>query len=93
MCNGSNVNFPGDRALSGLIQKWEQEERKKLLAAPQVSEIAVDISCPAVSEGCCSLGALESGWVIQCTKPLSAVLSLSFSCLEMAFGFCFLYQT
>lgn len=28
MCNGSNVNFPGDRALSGLIQKWEQEERK-----------------------------------------------------------------
>lgn len=71
--------------------------KEKLLAAPQVS---VDVSCPAVSEGFCSLSQVFLLFLVNTGirmgnsvhNPLSAVFSLFSSSLEITFGLYFLYQ-
>lgn len=71
----------------------ETRGKKKLLAAPQVSEIAVDISCPAVSEGVCSLSQVFLLFLLNTGIRMCNAVYESIECsslLEITFVFCFL---
>lgn len=98
MCYESNVNSPSERALSRLIQKWKWRGNKKLLADPQVSEIAVGISCPVVSEGVCSLSHVFLLFLVNVGIRVDNSVYESIECNSLSFLFltshlCFAFYT